>query len=82
MKYVLGVLTWCSVVAAKIGCIVASETSLRLSVLRHSICCVADEHAESLCETCTCQTCSRDGWNSWSLLTGLNAVTSPLPPET
>lgn len=46
--YLLGVLTWCSIVASKIGSGVASKTSLGLAVLGNAVCCVAHKHAESL----------------------------------
>ena len=83
MGYSLGVLTWCSVVAAEIGSGVAPEASLGLPVLGYAVCCVADEHAEPL-DRCFRFLLAITGiWGGFEVfLTGLNAVTSPLLPET
>jgi hypothetical protein len=71
------ILAGCSIIATEVGRVVASEASLSLQPFRDAIGGITDEHAEALYIVsvfevpCACR-----------CLTGLNAVTWPLPPET
>lgn len=74
----LGILTWGCVVAAEVGGAVAAEACLRFEVLAYAVGGVADEHAEALAS----ESGGRCPYKWDGLLTGLKAVTCPLPPET
>lgn len=73
----LGILARRSVVTGEVGSAVAAEASLRFQILRFAISGITDEHTEALYPLLEIGVV----YGSKSL-TGLKAVTWPLPPET
>ena len=73
----LGILARRGIIATEVGRVVASEASLSLHTLRDAVGGITCEHAEALYAVSGHEV----AWGGTEL-TGLKAVTWPLPPET
>ena len=73
----LSILARCSIVTTKVRRVVATKAGLRLQILGLAVGGITHEHTEALYAGLN----NRAAYIS-TLLTGLKAVTWPLPPET
>ena len=73
----LSILARCSIVTAKVRRVVATKAGLRLQIFGLAVGGITHEHTEALCSVLD----NRAAYIA-TLLTGLKAVTWPLPPET
>ena len=73
----LSILARCSIVTTKVRRVVAAKAGLRFQILGFAVGGITHEHTEALCSVLD----NRAAYIA-TVLTGLKAVTWPLPPET